>query len=505
MQIKNYLIFSFATIMMAAIIMSTIIFYTATSLRTQNERVQFAQRQLMVLKEINNTLNRMLKEVSDFLLIGDEEEFEEYQESKAKLTAMIKEYVKITESEIEFVDEDEKDEEAGERETAEDIRRQLAIILSTAENTLQLAQSGDKKAALDQLQNSLESIYDENFDETLEDQIEDEENEIHLVNKKLAALTYRMQYITIITMVLMIATIGIVARLVLREIYKPVAALVPAIKEIGKGNFDVEVPIGTKNEIGALANSLKKMVDELSRIHSQLVQSAKLASIGQLAAGVAHELNQPLMVIRMNAQMVSKQLKQSNSNPQLEESIDLVERNTTRMKYIINHLRTFSRQTNGHRESVDINQIITDSFTMVNEQLKIHGIEVKKNLTPDLPMIKGCPNELEQVFVNLISNSKDALPDDLTDRQKQIEITTKYHENQQCIEATVCDTGHGIMTTESEKVFDPFFTTKPVGEGTGLGLSISYGIIKDHKGDIKLVDTSSSGTTFSVQLPVAEV
>jgi len=505
MKINQYLLISFGAIMAAAIIVSAIIFYTVTSLRSQNERIRFAQSQLMMLKDISNTLNRMLKEVSDYLLIGEEEEFEEYQAYNNDLKVLLHRYEKITKNEIEFVDDDEKEEESYELETADRFKKDLGLVIATAEQIVGVTKNGDKKAALDLLKNTLESIYDEGFVNVLEDQIEDEENEIQKVNQDLMSLTYRLQYITISTLIMMILFIGLVAILVRRSIYRPIASLVPAIKEIGKGNFNVDINTEANNEIGALAISLQKMVDELRRIQSQLVQSAKLAFIGQLAAGMAHELNQPLMVIRMNAQMVLRLLKESSWDPRnIEESMTLVERNTNRMKHIINHLRTFSRQTNGDRETVDINQVIEDSFTMINEQLKINDIEVKKNLSPDLPQIQGKSNELEQVFVNLISNSKDALPDDGTSRPRQIEISTAFDENRQCIEVIFSDTGIGIAAEQTEKVFDPFYTTKPVGKGTGLGLSIACGIVQDHNGNIELIDTSQQGTTFRIQLPTAE-
>lgn len=491
--------------MVATIVVSTIMFSTAASLRSQNERARFAQSQLLVLKDISSVLSRMTKEVSDYLLLQKEEEFEEYQRYKTKLNILLNRYEQITNNEIAYVEDEEKEQESAELEVTDRLRKDVTLIILTAGSMMESIHDGEVKFAVEQLENTLELIYDEGFVEILEQQIQDEEDEIQAVYHKLMALTYRLQSITIITLAGMMIIIGGVALLVLRDIYQPLASLVTMIEEIGKGKFNIDIQIHARNEISALAISLKKMATELQRAQSQLVQSAKLASIGQLAAGVAHELNQPLMVIRMNTQILLKQLQQSSAVPpqDLETSLTMIERNTSRMTHIINHLRTFSRQTNSVRELLDINQVIESSFTMINEQLRIHDIEVKKHFSFALPPIRGNANELEQVFINLLANSRDALLEVDAAGPKRIEITTSRQSNQY-IEVIVSDTGIGIATENAEKIFDPFYTTKPVGKGTGLGLSIAYGIIREHNGRITLMKTKTPGATFQIDLPGAE-
>ena len=259
--------------------------------------------------------------------------------------------------------------------------------------------------------------------------------------------------------------------------------------------------------------ALKHAYQELKDTQAQLVQSGKLASIGELASGVAHELNQPLMVIRGNAQLIQRNLRENNLDiDELVEQVEPIERNTKRMMNIVNHLRTFSRQSQSDFQSVDFNKVIENSLLMVDEQLRIYNIEVKMDLSNNIPKIKGDANQLEQVFLNLITNARDAVADCRLNIEKcrikkaeykgMLEIITK--KNQNFVEILVIDNGSGIPSEKLEKIFDPFFTTKEVGKGTGLGLSISYGIIKDHHGEIEVAETGPEGTTFKIKLPSIE-
>ncbi len=249
---------------------------------------------------------------------------------------------------------------------------------------------------------------------------------------------------------------------------------------------------------------LKQTFHELKNAQVQLVQSAKLASIGELAAGVAHELNQPLMVIRTTTQFVQRTIgKGTMETEQLLTLFEPLERNTKRMTNIINHLRAFSRQSQGNFSPQNINTIIENSFLMMGEQLRLHNITVNKNLAPALPAVQGDANQLEQVLLNLLTNARDAIEVKGAQEPRQIEIVTcvSGHDND-CIEILVKDSGDGITENRLENIFDPFFTTKEIGKGTGLGLSISYGIVKEHQGEIKVVESGPEGTTFRVTLPI---
>ncbi|HWP45591.1 MAG TPA: ATP-binding protein [Candidatus Limnocylindrales bacterium] len=244
--------------------------------------------------------------------------------------------------------------------------------------------------------------------------------------------------------------------------------------------------------------SLLKLIQELTSqkaMEKQLIQSEKLIVIGTLAAGVAHELNQPLMVIRGYTQIL---LSNHQNDPELKDSLKRIEGQTTRMMKIIQHLRDFSRGSTGMKEPLSINQIIENAFTLLNQQLKAHNIEVIKELAQDLPQIKADANQLEQVIINLIVNARDALD------QKgggEIKVVSRFKKPDK-VEVLVSDTGIGMPPHIKNHIFEPFFTTKEAGKGTGLGLNISQRIIKDHGGDISVTSTEGKGTTFVLTFPI---
>lgn len=259
--------------------------------------------------------------------------------------------------------------------------------------------------------------------------------------------------------------------------------------------------------------SLTEAYEELKYAQSQAVQSAKLASIGELAAGVVHELNQPLMVIRGYTQTL---LRHPGDDPALVKSLKLIEKNTGRMTNIINHLRIFSRQSESEFKPVDLNRIIDDAFLMVGEQLRLHNIQIEKNLSSAVPRIKGDANKLEQVILNLITNARDAIeerrkkegnphPEDYEKTRDKLEIMTRMPQTDEpVVEVLVKDTGSGIPEEMQDKIFDPFFTSKEVGKGTGLGLSISYGIIREHHAEIAVAETGPQGSTFRIKFPLEQ-
>ena len=281
-------------------------------------------------------------------------------------------------------------------------------------------------------------------------------------------------------------------------------------EELEGANKLLHVEIAHRKQVEA---ALNKALEGLKQTQAQLVQSGKLSSIGELAAGVAHELNQPLMVIRGHTQMLIRKCKTDADN---YEDLEMIEKNTERLMKIINHLREFSRQSEADHTLLDVTRMIHNSFLMVEEQLRLKEIEVEMKLVQDLPKVRGAANQIEQVILNLITNARDAIeqqrrdqkgsdkPADISKKQvDRLTVETRFkNSSHNRVEILVRDTGAGIPEGIVDKIFDPFFTTKDVGEGTGLGLSISYGIIKDHKGEIEVAETGPEGTTFRVSLPI---
>lgn len=297
-----------------------------------------------------------------------------------------------------------------------------------------------------------------------------------------------------------------------RRISNPVKELVAGTQIIAKGDFTYRIKTILSDEFGELAKSFNSMAEYLQKTYNdikstnaQLTQSAKLAAVGELAAGVAHELNQPLMVIRG----YSQELAEGDSIPEwIKKDIKLIENQTTRMMRIIDHLRTFARQSSGIFEQVDINATVLDSFTLVTQQLKTHDIELLSHIDETMPKIWGDHNKLEQVFLNLITNARDSMEEKgggtLTVTTHTIFNNNDTGNNGGPVTARIIfnDTGTGIPEDVMDKIFDPFFTTKEVGKGTGLGLSISYSIVKEHGGTISVESKTGLGSKFIIDLPV---
>jgi PAS domain S-box-containing protein len=239
---------------------------------------------------------------------------------------------------------------------------------------------------------------------------------------------------------------------------------------------------------------------------TQLIQAGKMTTLGVMAAGMAHEINQPLNVIQVCADFFLKMLRRGQpiSDADLKTMADDIVANVERATRVIKHVRDFARQSEVVKNRVDINEPITDVFKVLGHQLKVHQIELKLDLDPDLPLIMAEHNRLEQVFINLVSNAIDAM-DQKSEHlgqqgpDKVLTIRSFRENGQVCVD--VSDTGIGMTEEVKNKIFEPFFTTKKIGKGTGLGTSISYGIVKDYDGTIEIESQVGQGTTFRIRFP----
>ncbi|MEW6265642.1 MAG: PAS domain S-box protein [Thermodesulfobacteriota bacterium] len=240
----------------------------------------------------------------------------------------------------------------------------------------------------------------------------------------------------------------------------------------------------------------------------QLIQASKMATLGEMATGVAHELNQPLSVIKTASSFFMRKIQKKEK---IEDEIILnlateIDGHVDRAAKIINHMREFGRKSDLRLEPVQVNDILRRALEIIGQQLKLREIEVIWDLAPDLPLIMADPVPLEQVFINLLINARDAIEEQwhsLGPREggKKIELKTLVQDGKAVIE--VHDNGTGLPESIAGKIFEPFFTTKEVGKGTGLGLSISYRFIQDCCGDIRVLPGEGQGTTFLVEFPLA--
>jgi len=321
-----------------------------------------------------------------------------------------------------------------------------------------------------------------------------------------------------------IATVGFLLILgityyMIHNITRPIGELVVATHSIIAGRFDQEVRSNAQGEIALLAESfnamlqslrqmkadleewgrtleekVKQRTEELVAMQARVSQSERLASLGMLAAGVAHEVNNPLGgILALTGLTVEDMPKDDPKRENLEEVI----RQTERCRGIVKGLLEFSRQSKGNTEPVDLNKVLQDTLSLIGKQAVFFNIKVVCQLEPALPLVVADPSQFQQVFINILMNAVQAM-----NEQGTITIKTRHISEDNSVEVAISDTGQGIPHKDIGRIFDPFFTTKEGGgRGTGLGLSIAYGIVTTHGGHISVQSEVGKGSTFLVSIP----
>jgi two-component system NtrC family sensor kinase len=303
-------------------------------------------------------------------------------------------------------------------------------------------------------------------------------------------------------------------------IIKPLQGMVQATQRIAQGELNHRVAVDWRDEIGQLAESFNRMTEnlklanenliqwsktlerrveertrELKEMQDYLVQSEKLASLGKMAAGIAHEINNPLTSILINTHLLLEKLEKLDKKDEFYENLSLIAEETSRCTQIVRGLLEFARESKPQKTQTDINDLIEKTVLLLENKASFQNIRIVKQLKPDLPLILVDRAKIQQVFWNFMINACEAMP-----HGGQLTITTDLSENKKAIEIRFIDTGVGIPPEHINKIFDPFFTTKP--SGTGLGLAICYGIIQQHNGAIEVKSEPGRGTVFTLYLPL---
>ncbi len=320
--------------------------------------------------------------------------------------------------------------------------------------------------------------------------------------------TVRMLLIISVGSMLIAAAIG---SLIAHAIYRPVYNLIEASREVSRGNLNPEIEPISKDELGVLQRTFLEMTRSLRRrdeqIHraseTKLLQSEKQASIGRLAAGVAHEINNPLTGVLTFTHLL---LKRKDLDEEMREDLTTIASSTERVREIVKGLLDFSRQTEMRPQLVDINELIKHTITLVGNQALVKGVVLCFHPQENLPKRTVDRNQMESVLINILINAIDSTP-----KGGHIVVTTSTGlpgeikpYPKKGIEISIADTGSGIPPEHLNKLFDPFFTTKEVGKGTGLGLAVSYGIIEKHGGTIRVKSKVGEGSTFIIWLPLED-
>ena len=311
-----------------------------------------------------------------------------------------------------------------------------------------------------------------------------------------------------------------VAIIMTRKISEPLRKLEEVAKKITDGDYNTDFSIKAPREIESLASSLNKMANELEsekkeiedwantleekveerseqlkKIHGQLFRSEKLASIGKLAAGVAHEINNPLTGVLTNASLLLDDLEEGDER---REDVKVIVDETIRCREIVKRLLDFARQTKPRKTLTNINTLIDNIIMLVRNQTSFRNITIDRNLDESITEVMADMDQIQQVFINIILNASDAMSEG-----GKLTIESRVGKNGDFIEIEFTDNGCGISEEEKRKIFDPFFTTKE--SGTGLGLSISYGIIERHGGTINVDSSPGIGTIFTITLPIISI
>ncbi|MGD0919204.1 MAG: ATP-binding protein [Thermodesulfobacteriota bacterium] len=336
--------------------------------------------------------------------------------------------------------------------------------------------------------------------------------------KEKAQIYNRMMISGIVSVIILSLLLSL---LLTRFVNRPIDRLLAATKNAAHGNLDQNVAIRSHDELGELSDSFNNMILELKRsrnaieewtqtlehrvqertrelqqVQDQLVRAGKMAAIGELAAGVAHEINNPLTGVLTFSSLMLK--KVDEKNPWKKDLEHIVEQ-TTRCRNIVRGLLDFARQRKPDKREWDIHTLIERTLTLVEKQAPFQNIKVTKEFKTGVPPLFVDGDQIQQVFMNILLNAADAM----AGNEGTLTIKTDLRDG--ITEVSFRDTGGGIAKEHLSKLFDPFFTTKETGKGTGLGLAISYGIIQSHGGDIEVESEVGKGSTFRIKLPIEKL
>ena len=297
----------------------------------------------------------------------------------------------------------------------------------------------------------------------------------------------------------------------INRVTRPLRELRDSAEAVGRGDFSRRVPVRSKDECGELAVAfnhmtenvrqsraqLEKTVETLKGTQEQLIQSEKLSAVGEFVAGVAHELNNPLAAVMGFSEI----LKDTDVGEQPKRYLEMIFKSAQRCQKIVQSLLSFARRHAPERKPVSVNKLVEAVLEIVAYPLRTSNIEVVTKFDPKLPVLMADEHQLQQVFLNIVNNARQALETHQQQSGGRIKITTETCEPN--VRVIIQDNGPGISEENLRRIFDPFFTTKEVGKGTGLGLSLCYGMIKEHGGNIKPSSRPGEGATFIIELPIA--
>jgi two-component system, NtrC family, sensor kinase len=311
---------------------------------------------------------------------------------------------------------------------------------------------------------------------------------------QVAVAAHRALRWPVISMGLILILFFLGAIMISRKVVQPLVSLEKATEEIGRGNFGpLRHPVRIESEVDRLILAFNRMAEELETRQEQIIHSRKIASLGTLVSGVAHELNNPInnIILTIDSLTGGRKITEDRRQELLNDILTQAERASG----IVKNLLDFSRSETSVIEDLDIGLLLKETIRVSENQMAVNKIKLIGKIDTGLPVIKGNRHALQQVLINLLTNAVQAMPSG-----GELKVGAAMSDERRVV-ITVSDTGKGISEKHLPNIFDPFFTTKEVGKGTGLGLSVSYGIVKKHGGRITVESAPGKGSTFSIVLP----
>ncbi|HDL18477.1 MAG TPA: sensor histidine kinase [Bacteroidetes bacterium] len=303
------------------------------------------------------------------------------------------------------------------------------------------------------------------------------------------------KFAVVVSLIFFLLSIGYIISFLTRQILRPINRAIEYTQRIAEGDFSPVKPMRKyRDEFSNLAMALNRMIHEIRAHQDQLTQSRKMAAIGNLTAGIAHELNNPLNNISLTTETLLEDFDDYSKEEKLKMLHDIFDQ-VERAGSTVRNLLDFTRVEKPIFTSVSVSELVNTTLKLLKNEFTLNDIQVEPEIDKNLPPVNGNPKNLQQVLLNLLLNGVQAMPDGGTLKVKSTLKKDGF------IRIDVTDTGIGIPSEYIDKIFDPFFTTKEVGKGTGLGLAVSHGIIENHKGKITVLSKIGKGTTFSVFLP----
>ena len=470
MTIQSRLLIAFSILVSIVVIMAGVLVIFGFQNRRLSEESLITYSRLYILKEVSQSFESQWKNLNYYVVLSDEKEMENFSQKFELINKHVKSLANSSPKFTAWYDG-------------------YVSLNELVENSIK---SGSREKLFEIYSNDL-TPRSQSLRNTLSDQIEYRSGLLDDLEKRIKHLNRIIVVFSIVFAVLAIMIGGLMSIVIFRSISRPLSLLQEGARMIGEGKLDYQIPVTSQDEIGKLAQSFNKMVNDLRNMQLQIIQMDRMSSIGQLAGGVAHEINNPLTGVLGQAQLLLEKL--SADHP-CRKAVERIESAAQRCRRIVRALLDFAREKNYNFNACDVDKMLEETLDFTKTEMDSKNISLIKNVDAGLPPVRASFGHIQQVFLNIVTNAIQAIPKGGT-------ISVGAMQKDGMIEIRFKDNGMGIKKENLNHVFDPFFTTKDIGQGTGLGLTISYGIIQRHQGDIIAEsEGEGKGAAFVIRLPV---